>query len=34
VLPNVVEHHLSMIDVLPDADTLPDWIDPGAALLD
>ncbi|MCU1465064.1 MAG: putative protein-tyrosine phosphatase [Actinomycetia bacterium] len=28
VLPNVVEHHLSMIDVLPDADTLPDWIDP------
>ena len=28
VLPGVVEHHLSMIDVLPDADTLPDWIDP------
>jgi protein-tyrosine phosphatase len=28
VLPHVVEHHLSMIDVLPDADTLPDWIDP------
>jgi protein-tyrosine phosphatase len=29
VLPDVVEHHLSMIDVLPDAETLPDWIDPG-----
>jgi protein-tyrosine phosphatase len=25
---NVVEHHLPMIDVLPDADELPGWIDP------
>lgn len=27
-LPDVAEHHLSMIDVLPDAESLPDWIDP------
>jgi protein-tyrosine phosphatase len=28
VLPGAVEHHLAMIDVLPDTDSLPDWIDP------
>ena len=28
VLSDVVEYHLPMIDVLPDADELPDWIDP------
>ena len=27
-LGDVVEHHLPMIDVLPDTDELPDWIDP------
>ena len=27
-LAGIVEHHLPMIDVLPDADELPDWIDP------
>jgi protein-tyrosine phosphatase len=27
-LGDVVEHHLPMIDVLPDADELPGWIDP------
>ncbi len=27
-LGDVVEHHLPMIDVLPDTDELPEWIDP------
>jgi hypothetical protein len=29
-LGDVVEHHLPMIDVLPDTDELPEWIDPRA----
>ncbi len=28
VLSNVVEYHLPMIDVLPDPDELPAWVDP------
>jgi protein-tyrosine phosphatase len=28
LLDDVVEFHLPMIDVLPDTDALPDWIDP------
>ena len=28
LLDNAVEFHLPMIDVLPDTDALPDWIDP------
>jgi protein-tyrosine phosphatase len=28
MLADIVEYHLPMIDVLPDADALPDWIDP------
>ncbi len=33
VLADVIEYHLPMIDVLPDPEELPDWIDPQVVAL-